>query len=381
MLRLFYYMPDLKQIRKYWESKIQYPEQKQLNISQNNIPEELTTISNTRNKIDQNLEQLKYNNFWTQPYSNFQGKQAVDLANNLTKEATYTAAGELLLGKLAQGVNKLIPKKSQKKRFIDITLQTPDNIDSAIKDKLILEKENALKYLNSTQLQNQLQKIDRDFNTKYVEALDLLKEKGIKINFNPELRYRNLKGEFRYNISNILDLDKQYINIGPDFTYSTMLHEIKHQLEHLEAGLRTKTTKFNNSVELDKVLRSNPRNKQLFDDNLNHPRDIIKNMSENNPDREIDEIYGYIQYIENPTEINSQLTPLVQEQILNKKYTKNLLLNDLDKYSANAINKGEPDQATILKYFIKDKNQFLKDWSKYKYITPLVLKYEVDTKE
>lgn len=128
-------MPDLKQLRKYWESKIQYPEQKQLNISQNNTPEELTTISNTRNQIDQNLEQLKYNNFWTQPYSNFQGKQAVDLANNLTKEATYTAAGELLLGKLAQGVNKLIPKKTNryKARFDENGQPIEQKLDDKIK--------------------------------------------------------------------------------------------------------------------------------------------------------------------------------------------------------------------------------------------------------
>lgn len=135
MLRLFYYMPDLKQLRKYWESKIQYPEQRQLNISQNNIPEELTTISNTRNQIDQNLEQLKHNNFWTQPYSNFQGKQAVDLANNLTKEATYTAAGEILLGKLAQGVNKLIPKKTNryKARFDENGQPIEQKLDDKIK--------------------------------------------------------------------------------------------------------------------------------------------------------------------------------------------------------------------------------------------------------
>lgn len=137
-------MPDLKQLRKYWESKIQYPEQKQLNISQNNTPEELTTISNTRNQIDQNLEQLKYNNFWTQPYSNFQGKQAVDLANNLTKEATYTAAGELLLGKLAQGVNKLIPKKTNryKARFDENGQpieQKPDNKLEKLRDNEVLD--------------------------------------------------------------------------------------------------------------------------------------------------------------------------------------------------------------------------------------------------
>lgn len=141
MLRLFYYMPDLKQIRKYWESKIQYPEQKYTYLSQNNIPEELITISNTRNKIDQNLEQLKYNNFWTQPYSNFQGKQAVDLANNLTKEATYTAAGELLLGKLAQGVNKLIPKKTNryKVRFDE----NGQPIEQELDNKLIEEQNKA----------------------------------------------------------------------------------------------------------------------------------------------------------------------------------------------------------------------------------------------
>ena len=141
MLRLFYYMPDLKQVRKYWEGKIQYPEQKYTYLSQNNIPKELTTISNTRNKIDQNLEQLKYNNFWTQPYSNFQGKQAVNLANNLTKEATYTAAGELLLGKLAQGVNKLIPKKTNryKARFDE----NGQPIEQELDNKLIEEQNKA----------------------------------------------------------------------------------------------------------------------------------------------------------------------------------------------------------------------------------------------
>ena len=32
-----------------------------------------------------NLESLKYNNFWTQPYANFNGEQAVKLGSNLTK--------------------------------------------------------------------------------------------------------------------------------------------------------------------------------------------------------------------------------------------------------------------------------------------------------
>lgn len=216
MLRLFYYMSDLKQLRKYWESKIQYPEQRQLNISQNNIPEELTTISNTRNQIDQNLEQLKYNNFWTQPYSNFQGKQAVDLANNLTKEATYTAAGELLLGKLAQGVNKLIPKKTNryKARF--------DENGQPIEQKL----DNKLEKLRDDEVLDSYYYVREQWNGDKNLRLSEKDHRNIDIiKLNPDIKKRLESAMVDYNQQEVeyLLLENSNIGIGNNKQLTSLL--------------------------------------------------------------------------------------------------------------------------------------------------------------
>ena len=72
-------------------------------------------INATKREVSENLEKSKYNNFWTQPYSDFTGEQAYGLATNLIKESMYAGAGEalgtLLIGAMGKVANKL--KKSK----------------------------------------------------------------------------------------------------------------------------------------------------------------------------------------------------------------------------------------------------------------------------
>lgn len=270
MLRLFYYMPDLKQIRKYWESKVQYPEQKQLNISQNNIPEELTTISNTRNKIDQNLEQLKYNNFWTQPYSNFQGKQAVNLANNLTKEATYITAGELLLGKLAQGVNKLIPKKTNryKARFDENGQPIERQLDDKIK------KQQDSKILDSYYYVRKQWNGDKDLklSEKDYRNIDVVK-------LNPDIRKRLESTMVDYNQQELEYLLPGHTNIGigtkDELTSILGNPRMQKFLEYIKAKPRSRGItypgKFNNfDIYLQRTIDEIPLSSKDIDGTMAH---------------------------------------------------------------------------------------------------------------
>lgn len=75
-------------------------------------------INATKREVSENLEKSKYNNFWTQPYSNFTGEQAYGLATNLVKESMYAGAGEALGTLLVGAIGKVATKLKKSKDSI-----------------------------------------------------------------------------------------------------------------------------------------------------------------------------------------------------------------------------------------------------------------------
>ena len=67
---------------------------------------ELKNLQKRDRKIRQNLESYKYHNFWTQPYQDFSGPQAVNLGTNLVKQSLYTGIGEVI-GSIIPSVSKI----------------------------------------------------------------------------------------------------------------------------------------------------------------------------------------------------------------------------------------------------------------------------------
>lgn len=92
-----------KGLQEYWNKILngQSPAYSYPSISSDNRTKELRdwnyNTQKTKEETKDNLESLKHNNFWTQPYSNFSGQQAAELGNNLAKPVVATG---LLTGPL-----------------------------------------------------------------------------------------------------------------------------------------------------------------------------------------------------------------------------------------------------------------------------------------
>lgn len=261
---------------------------KQEQVYSDTKTKELKEVLNKNRQINKNLDNYVVSNFWTQPYQDLGSKQAIDLGANLVKESLYTGVGEAVL-KVIPGLLKNI-RASRLKNSIKTLEQTGIDITDPNIDIIRNQAKEATKYITSPELRNQLTKIDQEFGTYYVEALDQYLDhyaktgKLLKINYDANYPQGGIT---IHNASNILDPSKQVINLGNQFRSSTIEHEFKHNLEYMEA-----------------VIRAKHNNLPLTNEN------ILKIRKEQNYYEPLDIFYN----------------------------------------------------------FIKDKMQFVKDWSKYKYL-------------
>lgn len=83
------------------------PPSKNEQINADNRTKELKDYQNSQQQINKNLENGKYLNYWTQPYSEFSGRQAAKLGNNLFKQSLYAGAGEVAGTYALRGLNSL----------------------------------------------------------------------------------------------------------------------------------------------------------------------------------------------------------------------------------------------------------------------------------
>lgn len=141
-------MPNLKQLEEYHKRRGLNPSYKSTYIKANTIPERIQELDKAKREINQNLDQLKYNNFWAQPYSNLPGEQAVELGTNLIKESLYTGVGDALVNGLVSKVSKLIPKKTKrfKVRFEDNKpISKQDNVSIEEQKSAIIDNYNKIR--------------------------------------------------------------------------------------------------------------------------------------------------------------------------------------------------------------------------------------------
>ncbi|BEI58581.1 MULTISPECIES: hypothetical protein [Butyricimonas] len=97
-------------------------------------------INAIKREAYENMEKGKYNNFWTQPYTNFSGKDAYALASNLIKESAYAGAGEAL-GTLLAGL-KLF-KRTPKKYNIAESVKLDPNTTVGAQNIALMEAQNS----------------------------------------------------------------------------------------------------------------------------------------------------------------------------------------------------------------------------------------------
>ena len=97
-------------------------------------------INAIKREAYENMEKGKYNNFWTQPYTNFSGKDAYALASNLIKESAYAGAGEAL-GTLLAGL-KLF-KRTPKKYNIAESVKLEPNTTVGAQNIALMEAQNS----------------------------------------------------------------------------------------------------------------------------------------------------------------------------------------------------------------------------------------------
>lgn len=102
-------------ILEYWKKQnVVLPSPKNEQISADNRTKELRNYQEAQQQVNQNLEKGKHLNFWTQPYADFDGRQAAELGSNLFKQSIYAGAGEVAGTYALQGLSKLskfIPKR------------------------------------------------------------------------------------------------------------------------------------------------------------------------------------------------------------------------------------------------------------------------------
>lgn len=103
-----------EELLRYWQKQLnqEYPEPYEYpTVSADYRTKELRDLNYKTQKIKQetrdNLESLKYNNFWTLPYSNFSGEQAVGLGSNLAKPVVAAGLTAGPLKKIYEVVNFL----------------------------------------------------------------------------------------------------------------------------------------------------------------------------------------------------------------------------------------------------------------------------------
>lgn len=331
---------------------------------------ELKEVLNKNRQINKNLDNYAVSNFWTQPYQDLGSKQAINLGINLVKESLYTGVGEAVL-KVIPGLLKNI-RASRLKNSVRTLEQSGIDITDPNIDLIRNQAKETIKYVTSPELRNQLIKLDQEFGTYYTEALDQYLDyyaktgKLLKINYNPNYPQG---GATIHNANNILDPSKQVINLGNQFRSSTVEHEFKHNLEYMEAAIRAKHNNLplTNETILNSI-KSNPRNKKLFYDNFKLPEEIIDDFKKKGIDLTNDQQFrhAYNYYLE-PTELNSQFTPLMKHQRIN-----NIDIETPEQMGRKLLKiRKEQDYHEPLDLFynfIRDKMKFVKDWSKYKYL-------------
>ena len=325
---------------------------------------ELKNLQKRDYKIRQNLEAYKYHNFWTQPYQDFSGPQAVNLGTNLVKQSLYTGIGEV--------VGSIIPSvlKTSKLKFLSKSIDEFKDIPNY--EQYYKE---AVDYITSPELRNQLVKLDKEFNTNYVEALDRYVDYNLK-KYNSVLPVvkGNLDeathGGVNFDYKDILNLDKYKIVVDNNIDRYTLEHEFKHHLETLEAGIRASRqgTPITNSREFRQFITNSPRNQKLFQNNLKEPADLVLY----GPSTDLEENLKIYKYFNAPTELNSQFTPLAKEQFLKGKYNQDIDMKDI--LDACRITGNNSNLSIILAKYIKDGANFIKDWNKYKYLSPFIYK-------
>lgn len=328
---------------------------------------ELKEAQNRNRQINQNLDNYATSNFWTQPYQNLGSKSAINLGSNLVKESIYTGVGEAI-GKIASYLTKL--RKNSTTTFLRDLKQLDQKRGVEI-DLLYQRKREAIDYITSPELRAKLRKIDKELGTSYEDALQMYLDnykKGkpiLNVVQDPKLE---ALGKSDHNIENIFDLDKQIIELGPNYNFATIEHEFKHFLEYLEAGISLKKRGY--PVTMDNIklfMETNPRQVQIFTNNFYTKEELYKNR----PDLSREMLADDHDYFSRSSEANSQFSSFIKQRFINGKYTEPIkTVDELKELAGEVEKRGDFGPSRILYGLIKDKNKFREDFNNWMYMIP-----------
>lgn len=328
---------------------------------------ELKEAQNKNRQINQNLDNYATGNFWTQAYQNLGSKSAINLGSNLVKESIYAGVGEAI-GKIANYLTKL--RKNSTTTFLRDLKQLGQKRGVEI-DLLYQRKKEAIDYITSPELRAKLRKIDKELGTSYEDALQMYLDnykKGkpiLNIVQDPKLE---ALGKSDHNIENIFDLDKQIIELGPNYNFATIEHEFKHFLEYLEAGISLKKRGYPITMDnIELFMKTNPRQVQMFKNNFYTKEELYKNR----PDLSREMLDSDHDYFSRSSEANSQFSSFIKQRFINGKYTEPIkTVDELEELAGEVEKRGDFGPSRILYGFIKDKQKFLDDFNNWMYMIP-----------
>ena len=231
-------------------------------------------------------------------------------------------------------------------------------------------------YLNSDELLNRAAKLDNEYGTSYLEAVNFIKDNlnKIPVHYNQSLQSNAKATAMSGDINKVFDFNNYRIDIGPTIAPESYFHEVHHLIDYVEALIRAKkgNKPLENYEQFQRAILSNSRNqKLLIDNNITSKEEFRERIKKIFPysDKDIDEEYDYLL---NKIELEPNLTPILLDNMRNGRQLYDLITDDkylLDLYRRT----GQYRPYFILNGLIKDKQIFTDKLKDLMYTSPLLL--------
>ena len=326
------------------------------------------------------------------------GDASINAAQGNYTEGAIQAGLEMLpygLNKVSKSISKIAPKV---KRFANKSNNfVPDksiNLDNVTREynRYMNDFGEFYNYLSDPTTLARLKSIDDELGTNYyntiINYINKAKENPIKQVFGTKSGLLS-KGEYgasvpsKFAIKDPLNPEHYKMEISPTSPPSTTGHEIKHLLEYMQAFSSMPETEKSRILQLgsldeigeaaSKFMNNTPRLQKLVENNIVDFETFKVNYRAMYPNTKLMEkdLLKMYKYHTKPTEVNSQLHPIILERIKQSKsgIPNYQSVNELDMDITKAIASENNNSLNILyNAMIKDKKKFMQTLNKYGYV-------------
>lgn len=268
-------------------------------------------------------------------------------------------------------------KPLEKSQFIDTGTSMNGDLDI---NKNI---QNFVEYLLNPETQQRIASIDAELGTKYGEAAKRFVDRYNNGNLTVLPRNKRDVGldndiiKFSRSVPSeeILttkDFDRIAFEILRDDFAHVPGHEAKHGIETVQAALLKDMT----PTEYHQYAKTGgPRLQALMKDNIVSEDEFVKRIMKEHPEYNEVSVRNKYKYLTIPSEFNSQLHPLIEfEQRAGKSGVPNFKsVDEIDRlinnnpYVGTSENNGLRNLRLLFNYIIKDKNEFMRRFNKYRF--------------